>query len=125
MDERIDNHIPGITTLATVIKRNDQGTPDERRRRRFRGADNNEHATDTAEDLRGAADRANEKLAARGSPYRFYIDETDGMVSIRLVIIDGTGSITENLARTVSVEQFSEWIIHLETGEGILLDMTG
>ncbi len=124
MKEIIDTSIQGVTTLATVIPRKDQGTLHERRRRRSVENDECAQNADT-EDLREAADKANDTLAARGSPYRFYIEEIGEDVLIHLKINGGAGGCAETILRTISKDQFSEWITHLETGEGVLFDMTG
>ena len=125
MEERVEPHVTGVHILSTVIERKRSDNRKNKRREQGRPGKDIDEAINHSDALRAAAESANGKLATRNSPYRFYVLEEHGEIFLNLVVLGEDGTIRETKSRNITHEQFSNWFIHLERGEGILFDTNG
>jgi hypothetical protein len=125
MEERIEPHVTGVQVLSTVLERKRSFNRHNGRRDQGRTGKDVDEAVKHADELRDAAETANGKLASRNSPYRFYVYNEGGEIYLDLVILCEDGSIQKTGRRNITHEEFSDWLIHLERGEGLLFDTNG
>ena len=80
-------------------------------------------AQDRFDKLARAAERAHEQLNRENSRYRFCVYREGDQVRIDVVRLDDGGAIIETVQKDITHEEFQQYLAHIETRQGLFLDI--
>ena len=125
MSEEINSDIRTVGKTVSTAYRDNSVDPEGKRKRGERERDRRDEAGDHFDELNRAAEITNDDFEKRNVPYRFYLRQEDGELFIELVVLDDEGNITEVNERNITHQDFSEWLSHIERGDGLFVDSRG
>ena len=126
-ERKPDQDLGKVHEMEAASSRNTTVDPDKRKNEfEFKNNDKQkDEAKDHFDSLKATAELVNVDLQKNNSPYRFYIYLESEEVFINLVRLDDAGKIIEVKKKNITHQEFSDWIRHIENGEGLFIDSVG
>ncbi len=125
MSEEIYSNIRTVEKTVSTVYRDNSVHPEGKRKRDEQEHDRRDKAGDHFDELNRAAEISNDDFEKRNLPYRFYLRQEEGEVFIELVVLDSERNITEIREWNITHQSFSEWLSHIERGDGLFVDSRG